>query len=69
MIRYCAVEDVASVVEVACVLLASVALDAVEVAVSVALPCPDWDESELAGASMMTVHVDVAVRPDWSVAT
>ena len=34
-----------------------------------ALPCPDWDESELAGASMMTVLVNVAVRPFWSVAT
>jgi hypothetical protein len=39
------------------------------------LPCSDWDEVEVAassvgtieGASMMTVRVDVAVRPDWSV--
>ena len=30
--------------------LASVALDAVEIAVPLALPCPDWDASVLAGA-------------------
>lgn len=68
--------DVASVVEVA--------PDAVsvEVAVSLALPCPDWGEVDEVAvdvdalsigtmeglASMMTVLVDVAVRPDWSVA-
>ena len=32
-------------------------LRAVEVAMSVVLPCPDWDESELAGASTMTVRI------------
>ena len=33
------------------------------------LPCPDWDEPELTGASTMTILVEVAVRPFWSVAT
>ena len=58
------VDAVASVVEAE--LPAPVVVDE---AVSVALPCPDWDELELVGASMMTVRVEVAVRPDWSVAT
>jgi hypothetical protein len=46
----------------------------------VALPCPDCDEVEVvavsslslacpAAGSMMTVRVEVEVRPDWWVAT
>jgi hypothetical protein len=55
------VAEVASVVDAETVVA--------EVAVLLLLPCPDWDESELEGASMMTVRVEVEVRPDWSVAT